>query len=152
MLRILIVATLLFLVSADQRLGRAPTAAGASEPASGEGIAVQLEIGARLGAQAFLQPAAVRASMPTAAMHRTINGVARAQRAADGRNAMLAVVRVSAATSPGLAPAGVRNRSRSACAISTCGREDIRLEVAETGSLDDEYSSHNLVLRARWQF
>ena len=30
--------------------------------------------------------------------------------------------------------------------------EDIRRDVAETGSLDDEYSSHNLVLRARWKF
>jgi hypothetical protein len=31
-------------------------------------------------------------------------------------------------------------------------REDIRRAIAETAPLDEQYSSHNLVLRARWQF
>jgi opacity protein-like surface antigen len=31
-------------------------------------------------------------------------------------------------------------------------REDVHLEVAETGSLHEEYSTHNVMLRARWKF
>ena len=146
MLRILIVATLLFLISAASAWADAPTAAGASEPASGEGIAVQLEIGTRLGAHAFLQPAAARASMPTAAMQRTINGVVRAQRAADSRNAMLPLTQFRRRQARGW-PAGVRN-GLAPPALSVPAPEDIRRDVAETGSLDDEYTSHNLVLRA----
>lgn len=146
MLRILIVAALLFLVSATSVRADSMAAAGA---ASDEGITVHLRIGARVGAQAFLQPA-VRASMPTAVMHRTINGVVQARRTADGRNAMLALFTVGG-EKPGLA-LPVSESVSLGLRYQYLRREDIRLEVAETGSLDEEYSSHNLVVRARWQF
>jgi hypothetical protein len=144
MLRILIVATLLFLVSAT-------SVQAGSSAAPGEGATVQLEIGARAGAQALLQPA-VRALMPTAAMHRTINGVAQARRAADGRNPMLALFNLgSGSGKPGLA-LPVSDSVSLGLRYQYLRREDIRLEVAKTGSLDDGYSNHKLVLRARWQF
>jgi hypothetical protein len=141
MLRILIVATLLFLVSAT-------SVQADSSVAPGQVSTIQLRIGARAGAQAVLQPA-VRARLPTVAMHRTINGVAQAQRAADG-NAVLALfgpggrrpalaLPVSESVSLGLRYQYLR-------------REDFRRVVAETVSLDDGYSSHNVVVRARWQF
>ena len=150
MLRILIVATLLCLISAASAWAEAPTAAGASEPASGEGIAVQLEIGTRLGAHAFLQPAAARASMPTAAMQRTINGVVRAQRAADSRKAMLPLLSFGG-DRPGVG-LPVSETVSLRLRYQYLRPEDIRRDVAETASLDDEYTSHNLVLRARWNF
>lgn len=140
MLRILIVATVLFLVSATSV--RADSAA-----VSREGT-IHFQIGAGVGAQAFLQPA-VRASMPSAAMHRTINGVVQAQRTADGRNGMLALF--NRGGKPGLA-LPVSESVSLGLRYQYLRREDIRLEVAETGSLDEDYSSHNLVLRARWQF
>jgi hypothetical protein len=149
MLRILIVATLIFLASATNVRAGSLTAAGAVPgAASDEGITVQLEIGARVGAQAFLQPA-VRASMPTAVMHRTINGVVQAQRSADGRSTMLALFNLGG--KPGLA-LPVSESVSLGLRYQYLRSEDIRLEVAETGSLDEAYSSHNLVLRARWQF
>jgi len=145
MLRILIVATVLLLVSAT---GARADSAAASGAAAGEGIAIQLLIGARVGAQAFLQPA-IRASMPTAAMHRTINGVVEAQRTADGRNAMYTLF--SRSDKPGLA-LPVSESVSLGLRYQYLRPEDIRRNMAETASLDDGYSSHNLVLRARWQF
>lgn len=149
MLRILIVATLLFLISAASAWADAPAAAGASGAASGEGITVQLEIGARAGAQAFLQPA-VRAVMPTAAMQRTINGLVQAQRAADGRNAMLTLLSFGG-DKPGLG-LPVSETVSLGLRYQYLRPEDIRRDVAETASLDEEYTSHTLVLRARWHF
>jgi opacity protein-like surface antigen len=146
MLRILIVATLLFLVSATSAQADATAASGA---APGEGIAVQLQIGARVGAQAFLQPV-VRASMPTAAMHRSINGAVQAHRTADGRNAMLALFHLRS-DKPGLALL-VSESVSLGLRYQYLRREDIRRAIAETAPLDEQYSSHNLVLRARWQF
>jgi hypothetical protein len=150
MLRILIVATLLFLVSATSaRADATPASAAASGAASGEGITIQLEIGARVGAHAFLQPA-VRASLPTAVMHRTINGVVQAHRTADGRSAMLGLFDLGD-DKPGLA-LPVSESVSLGLRYQYLRSEDIRLEVAETGSLDEAYSSHNLVLRAHWHF
>jgi len=148
MLRILIVATLLFLVSATGAQADATAASGA---VPGEGIAVQLQIGARVGvgAQAFLQPV-VRASMPSAAMHRSINGAVQAHRTADGRNAMLALFHVRG-DKPGLA-LPVSESISLGLRYQYLRREDIRRAIAETAPLDEQYSSHNLVLRARWQF
>jgi opacity protein-like surface antigen len=146
MLRILIVATLLFLVSATSAQADATAASGA---VPGEGIAVQLQIGARVGAQAFLQPV-VRASMPTAAMHRSINGAVQAHRTADGRNAMLALFHLRS-DKPGLALL-VSESVSLGLRYQYLRREDIRRAIAETAPLDEQYSSHNLVLRARWQF
>jgi hypothetical protein len=146
MLRILIVATVLLLVSATGV--RADSAAASEEAASDEGVTIQLQIGARAGAQAFLQPA-IRASMPTAAMHRTINGVAQAHRTATGRNKVLALF--SRGDRSGLAlpvSESVSLRLR----YQYLRPEDLRRNIAETASLNDGYSSHNLVLRARWQF
>jgi hypothetical protein len=142
MLRILIVATLLLLVSAT-------SVQAGSSAAPGGSATVQLEIGARAGAQALLQPA-VRALMPTAAMHRTINGVAQARRATDGRNAMLGLFNLGSGK-PGLA-LPVSDSVSLGLRYQYLRREDIRLEVAKTGSLDDGYTNHKLVLRARWQF
>jgi opacity protein-like surface antigen len=146
MLRILIVATLLFLVSATSAQADAIAASGA---VPGEGIAVQLQIGARVGAQAFLQPV-VRASMATAAMHRSINGAVQAHRTADGRNAMLALFHLRR-DKPGLALL-VSESVSLGLRYQYLRPEDIRRAVAETAQLDEQYTSHNLVLRARWQF
>jgi hypothetical protein len=146
MLRILIVATLLLLASATNVRADSMAASGA---AAGEGVTVHLEIGARVGVQAFLQPA-VRASMPTAAMYRTINGVVQAQRTADGRNAMLALFNRGSGK-PGLA-LPVSESVSLGLRYQYLRPEDIRREIAETASLNEEYSSHNLVLRARWHF
>ena len=150
MLRILIVATLLLLASATNARADAMTGSGAaSGAASGEGVTVQLQIGARVGAQAFLQPA-VRASMPTAAMHRTINGVVQAQRSADGRNAVLSLLSRGSGKSGLALP--VSESVSLGLRYQYLRPEDIRREIAETASLNEEYSSHNLMLRARWQF
>jgi hypothetical protein len=145
MLRILSVASLLLLVSAT---GVQADSAAASGAVADEGVTIQLQIGARAGAQAFLQPA-IRASMPTAAMHRTINGAAQAHRTTAGRNEVLALF--SRGDRPGLAlpvSESVSLRLR----YQYLRPEDLRRNIAETASLNDGYSSHNLVLRARWQF
>ena len=150
MLRILIVAALLLLVST--------TSAGADEMAdpgavagasAGEVITVQLLAGAGAGAQAFLQPA-VRAGAPTAAMQRSLNGVARTRGAAARSDPMLALfvrseksglaLPVSDAVSVGLRYQYLR-------------REDLsRAAAADTATMDEDFSSHNLVVRASWQF
>jgi hypothetical protein len=139
MLRILIVATLLFLVSAT-------SVQAESSVAPEESATIQLQIGARVGAQAFLQPS-VRARMPSVAMHRMINGVAR--RPADGGSAMLALFSLNG--KPGLA-VPVSDSVSLGLRYQYLRRDDIRVEVAKPGSLDEGYSSHKLVLRARWQF
>jgi hypothetical protein len=142
MLRILIVATLLVLISATSLHAGSPGVPGG-------GITIQLRIGAQADAQAVLQPA-VRAGMPSAAMQRTINGVAQAQRASNGRKGMLALfdlggdkrglaLPVSESVSLGLRYQYLRP-------------EDLHYEIAETASLDEGYSSHNVVLHARWKF
>src|SRR5262245_31407616 len=92
--RILNVATLLFQFSAT-------SVQAGSSAVSGEGATIQLQIGARAGAQAVLQPA-VRASVPTVVMQRTINGVARAQRGPDGQRPTLGLFGAGA-QKPGLA-------------------------------------------------
>jgi hypothetical protein len=141
MLRILIVATLIFLGSA--------TSVRAESAAAAERVTVKLQLGARVGAQAVVQPA-VRASMPSPAMQRSINGVARSQQAADGRNGVLALFGLGGGR-PGLA-VPVSDSVSLGLGYKYLEREDIALEVAETGALDDGYSSHNVVVRARWQF
>jgi hypothetical protein len=142
MLRILIVATLLF-------LGSATSARPDSTAAPAERATVKLQLGARVGAQAVVQPA-VRASMPSPAMQRSINGVARVQQAVDGRNGVLALFGLGGGR-PGLA-VPVSDSVSLGLRYQYLEREDIALEVAETGALDEAYSSHNVVLRARWQF
>jgi hypothetical protein len=146
MLRILSVATVIVLVSATSVRADSAAASGA---AAGEGLTIQLQIGARAGAQAIAQPA-VRASMATAAMHRTINGVVEAQRTAAGRNAMLGLFN-SVGGKPGLA-LPVSETVSLGLRYQYLRPEDIRRGMAETASLDDGYDSHNLVLRARWRF
>jgi hypothetical protein len=141
MLRVLIVAIFLLLVST--------TSVRADSKGASDGVAVQFQIGARVGAQAFLQPA-VRASMPSAAMHRSINGVVQAQRSADGRNGMLALFHVGG-NKPGLA-LPVSESVSLGLRYQYLRRDDIRRAMAEIAPLDEEYSSHKLVLRARWQF
>jgi hypothetical protein len=145
MLRILIVASLLLLVSATGVRADSAAAAGA---ASDEGVTIQVQIGARVGAQAFLQPA-IRASVPTAAMHRTINGVAQAHRTTAGRNEVLALF--GRGDKPGLA-LPVSESVSLGLRYQYLRPEDIRRNIAEAASLNEGYSSHNLVLRARWQF
>jgi hypothetical protein len=142
MLRILIVATLLFLASAT-------SVQADSSVVPAEGATIQLQIGARAGAQAVLQPA-VRASVPTAVMQQTINGVARAQRAPDGRSPMLGLFGTRG-QKPGLA-LPVSDSVSLGLRYQYLRREDFRRVVAESVSLDDGYSSHNVVLRARWHF
>jgi hypothetical protein len=146
MLRILSVATLTLLVSATSVRADEAAASGA---AAGEGLTIQLQIGARAGAQAIAQPA-IRASMAAAAMHRTINGVVDAQRTADGRNAMLGLFN-SVGNKPGLA-LPVSESVSLGVRYQYLRPEDIRRNMSETASLDDNYSSHNVVLRARWRF
>ena len=140
MLRILIVATLLFLVSAT-----AVEAGSAVAPGEGAGT---LRIGARASALAVLQPA-VRASMTSRAMYRSINGRGRTQRAA-GDNAMLALLH-GAGDKPSLA-LPVSDSLSLDLRYQYLRPEDIRRETGETASLDEAYTSHNVVLRARWQF
>jgi hypothetical protein len=141
MLRILIVATLLLLVSATS------VQAGSSVEQD-ESATVQFQIGARAGALAFLQPT-LRARMAALATHRTINGVARAPQTTDGRNGMLGLFGSSG--KPGLA-LPVSDSVSLGLRYQYLRREDIRLEAVKAGSLDEGYSSHKLVLRARWQF
>jgi hypothetical protein len=141
MLRILIVATLLILVPATSALAGSPVARGES---------VLIQFGARpVGAQAFLQPT-IRASLPSAAMHRTINSVASARAAAHGRPAPLGVHNMGGGRS-GLALPVSRSVSLG-LRYQYLRPEDMRLNVAESASLNEEYSSHSLVMRARWKF
>lgn len=139
MLRVLILAILLLLVS---------TSGANAQSGSNPHDAVQLRIGARVGgALAFVQPA-VRAAPPTMAMHRSINGGAPSE--ARGPQGVLALFDLGGEKRGLAVPVtesvslGVRYRY--------LRPEDLRLEAAETGSLDEEYSSHKVVLRARWQF
>jgi hypothetical protein len=141
MLRILIVATLLFLVSAT-------SVEAGSSVAQDEAAAVQFQIGARAGALAFLQPT-LRARMAALATDRTINGVGRAPQTTDGRDGMLGLF--GPGGKPGLA-LPVSDSVSLGLRYQYLRREDIRLEAAKAGSLDEGYSSHKLVLRARWQF
>jgi hypothetical protein len=141
MLRVLILAILLLLVSAS-----GANAQSASDPHD----TVQLRIGARVGgALAFVQ-SAVRATPPTMAMHQSINGGPRPDREARGPQGVLALFDLGGEKRGLAVPVtesvslGVRYRY--------LRPEDLRLEAAETGSLDEEYSSHKVVLRARWQF
>ncbi|MEM7025471.1 MAG: hypothetical protein AAF637_23215 [Pseudomonadota bacterium] len=138
MLRILITASVLLLVSAT------------SVQADQVDETLHLEFGARVGgAQAFLQPA-VRASLPSSAMHRTINGTHRAARR-NGGNAVLGMFGASRETKPGFAMSvseSVSLRLR----YEYLRREDVQLDAAETASLDEKYSSHHLLVRANWKF
>jgi hypothetical protein len=140
MLRILIVATLLLLVSATS------VQAGSSVDQDESGT-VQLQIGARAGALAFLQPG-LRARLAALATHRTIND-AQASRATDGGNEVHGLL--GSRGKPGLA-LPVSDSVSLGLRYQYLRQEDLRLEVAKTGSLGEDYSSHKLVLRARWQF
>ena len=138
MLRILIAAGVLLLVSATS-----VQADPVDEP-------LHLEFGARVGgAQAFLQPA-LRASLPSAAMHRTINGVPRAAKR-NGGNSVLGLFGASQETKPGFAMS-VSDSVSLRLRYEYLRREDVQLDEAETASLDEKYSSHNLFVRANWKF
>jgi len=141
MLRLLIVA-MLFLAST------ASAAAGSSEDRA-EHIAVQLTIGARLGGSQGLAPA-VLAGRPSHTMHRTINGVALAHRVGADEADMLALLNLRSDAQGVAVP--VSDTVSLGLGYEFLRREDIHLEVAETGSLREEYSTHNVVLRARWKF
>jgi hypothetical protein len=141
MLRLLI-AAMLFLVSVT-------SAAAGSFDERKEGVTVQLRIGARVGSSQALAPA-VQANMPSAAMYRTINGVALTGPEAAGKSGMLALLDL-AGDEQGLA-VPVSDSVSLGLDYEYLRREDIHLEVAETGSLHEEYSTHNVVLRALWKF
>jgi opacity protein-like surface antigen len=147
MLRVLIVASLLVLVSAT-------SVQADSSAAREEGVTVQIRFGARVGsgvgsAQAFVQPA-VRTTMPSVAMYRMINGVAQVQQRSDGRHGMLGLVAMGG-DQPALA-LPVSDSVSLGVGYEYLRREDIHLEVAETGSLSEAYSTHNLTVRAHWKF
>lgn len=136
MLRILVVAAALFLTFAT-------SAQAGSATVGDESVTVQLQIGARVNAQAFLQPV-VRASMPTVATNRAING------GSEGQDATVALFGLGG-EKPALA-LPVSDSVSLGLGYQYLRREDVRFEVAETGSLDEGYSSHNVVLRANWRF
>ena len=83
--------------------------------------------------------------MAALATDRTINDV-QASRATDGRNEMLGLF--GSGGKPGLA-LPVSDSVSLGLRYQYLRQEDLRVEVAKTGSLDDGYSSHKLVLRAR---
>lgn len=141
MLRITILTTLLLLVSG--------TGAHAGSALDVGGQAERLGIGAQIGgAQAFGRTT-VRASLPSSAMLRTINGV-RADRAPHDGGSMMALLEVDREKRAVALP--VTDSVSLGVGYQYLRQEDLRLEVAETASLDDGYSTHNVVLRARWQF
>jgi opacity protein-like surface antigen len=73
----------------------------------------------------------------------------RAPQATDGRSEILGLF--GSGGKPGLALA-VSDSVSLGLRYQYLRQEDLRLEVAKTGALDEGYSSHKLVLRARWQF
>lgn len=141
MLRILILATLLLLVSAT-----GVEAQDGAEPHD----ATQLRIGARVGgALAFVQ-SAVRATLPSRAMDQTINGTTRAERAAGGAPGTLAMFDLGGEKRGVAVP--VTDSMSLGVGYRYLRSEDLHFEAAEAGSLDEGYESHKVVLRARWQF
>ena len=143
MLRVLIAATLFLLVSATG------AAAGSSDGRQ-EGLSVQLRIGARLSSSQVLVPASVHASMPSGIMNRNINGVALTVPDAARTAGMLGFLDVGGDAHGVAVP--VSDTVSLGVGYEYLRREDIRLEVAETGSLNEGYSTHNVVVRARWKF
>jgi hypothetical protein len=140
MLRILILATLLLLVST--------TGASAENPADRHDT-VQLRLARVGGALAFVQPA-VRATLPSRATYQTINGTTRAERAARGRPGVLALFDLGGEKRGVAVP--VTKSMSVGVGYRYLRSEDLHLEAAETGSLDEGYQSHKVVLRARWRF
>ena len=110
-----------------------------------EGVTVQLRIGARLNASQAPAPV-IRAGMPGTVIHRT------ALRGPDdtGDAGMLAALNLQSDASGLAVP--VSDSMSLGLGYEYLRREDIHLEVAETGSLHEEYSTHNVVLRAQWKF
>jgi hypothetical protein len=140
MLRVLILATLLLLVSA--------TGVNAQDAPDAHDT-LQLRIGARVsGALAFVQ-STVRAAIPTTAMHQSING-ARPDHEPRDEPGMLALFGLGG-EKRGLA-VPVTDSVSLGLGYRYLRQEDLPLEVAETGALDEGYQSHKVVLRARWQF
>ncbi len=141
MLRVLI-AAMLFLA------WTASAVAGSSGDRA-EAITVQLQIGARIsGSQGFAP--AVHTSRPSRVMQRTINGVALAGRVGAEGADMLALLHLRSDAQGVAVP--VSDSVSLGLGYEYLRREDIHLEVAETASLHEEYSSHNVVLRAHWKF
>jgi hypothetical protein len=140
MLRVLI-AAMLFLAST------ASAVAGSSEGRA-ENLTVQLRIGARISSLG-LAPA-LHANRPSRVMQRTINGVAPARRVGADEADMLALLNLRSDAQGVAVP--VSETVSLGLGYEYLRREDIHLEVAETGSLNEEYSSHNVVLRAHWKF
>jgi len=138
MLRLLI-AAMLFLASTTA------AAAGSSEDRA-EHVAAQLTFGARLTGSQGLAPA-VPAGRPSPAMQQTING---ARRVGADEADMLALLNLRSDAQGVAVP--VSDTVSLGLGYEYLRREDIHLEVAETGSLHEEYSTHNVVLRARWKF
>jgi opacity protein-like surface antigen len=138
MLRILMTATALLLFSA--------TSAGAADE-SQTGSGAQLRIGMRLGGGSPVMRPASHARTPSRIMQRTINGVALA--APDDDGGMLGFFDLGDESEVAVA---VSDSVSVGVGYEYLRREDIHLEVAEAASLREEYSSHNVVLRARWKF
>lgn len=141
MLRIMILATLLFLASATSvRAGSASDLHPRGEP---------LQIGAQIGSALAFVHSAVRASLPFRTVHRTINGPP-IHREPRRRGSMMALLQLDGEKRALALP--VTDSVSLGLGYQYLRQEDLRLEVAETAGLDDGYSTHNVVLRARWQF
>jgi hypothetical protein len=109
-----------------------------------EGLTVQLRMGARISSARAIVPA-VHASMPSGAMQGTING----GHGAEAEGGVLTLLHLAGGR--GLA-VPVSDSVSVGLGYEYLRREDVHLEVAETGSLHEEYSTHNVMLRARWKF
>lgn len=137
MLRYLI-ASMLFVV---------PVTSAAAGSSDGDANGVQLAIGQRLSSASTPRwPAASTGGV----MHRTINGVAVRNRVGAEDTGMLALLDLGG-EEQGLA-VSVSDTVSLGVGYEYLRREDIHLEVAETGSLHEKYSTHNVVVRARWKF
>lgn len=143
MLRILIVATVLVLVPATSVLAGSPAAPE-------QGATVHLRFGAQIGgAQAFVQPA-IRASLPTSALRRSIDRAVRARAASERRQPPATLFGLGGGKSGLMLP--VSQSVSLGLRYQYLRPEDLHLDIAETASLDENYSSHSLVMRARWKF
>jgi len=139
MLRLLI-ATVLFLAPVS-------SAAAGSLADREEGLTVQLRMGARVSNSRAIVPPVAHPGMPSRVMQRTINGAGRGPASEGGMLALLDL----AGDDQGLA-VPVSDSVSLGLGYEYLRREDIHLEIAETGSLDEAYSTHNVMLRARWKF
>jgi opacity protein-like surface antigen len=124
-----------------------PVASAVGDEGRDEGVSIQLRIGPRVTTVQAFAPAAT-GHLAGGAMQRSINGVAAAAHTAASDPGILAGLNVG---DDGLA-LPVSDTVSLGLGYEYLRREDIRLEVAETGSLNEEYSTHNVVLRAHWKF